>query len=153
MFRNGADEDGGGPGEMSSGLAELAEKDGEIAALRAEINRLNTVVVNMRAGYGNASPAALGFLAERARQRRAEGFSDADDDEHVNGEMLKAAICYLLDADARHDGGEGFPSAPELWPFPSEDWKRKPLHRQIEIAGALLIAEAERRDRNGLDEL
>ncbi len=129
----------------------VAELEAELADHRREIARLQTVIVNQRAGYENASPAALGILAERARQKRMEGYGDGHDDEHSDFELACAAAAYLLDAIARARGEEGYASPPSIWPWTREDWKRKPIHRQFEVVGALVLAEQERLDRNGLD--
>ena len=130
---------------------EISEKDEEIETLRKEIARLNTVIVNQRAAEGAMSPAALGILAERARQQRIEGYNETHDDEHLCGQLVKAAACFLLDAIDRDAGGTGHIRPPSMWPWESKHWKQKPVYRQFEIAGALIIAEQERRKRNGLD--
>lgn len=137
--------------EVARAHEESAELRDENERLRREVSRLNTVIANQRAGWENASPAALAILAERARQKRMEGYTDTHDDEHVNGELGKAAACYLIDAIDRLTGGEGYPQPPEQWPWEPSDWKRKDIHRQLEISGALSMAELERLERNGLD--
>ena len=129
----------------------IAELEAELTDHRREISRLNTIIVNQRAGFENASPAALGILAERARQKRMEGYGDNHDDEHSDFELSRAAAAYLIDAIERARGGEGQVSAPTVWPWLPEDWKRKQIYRQLEIVGALVIAEQERLGRNGLD--
>lgn len=128
----------------------IAELEVELSDHRREIARLQTVIVNQRAGFENASPAALGILAERARQKRVEGFADVHDDEHSNFELSRAAAAYLMDAIDRALGGDGYPSPPADWPWEEKDWKRKPVYRQIEVAASLIIAEQERLGRNGL---
>lgn len=132
---------------------QISEMTEEVKRLRSEVSRLNTIIINQRAGYEGASPAALGILAERARQHRSEGYNDGHDDEQDGNELAKAAACFLLDAIERAAGNEGYSRPPPLWPWDKEHWKRKPVYRQFEIAGALIIAEQERRQRNGLDSL
>lgn len=145
---------------LSSGHASASEEAEKIAELerelgdhRREIARLQTIIVNQRAGIENASPAALGVLAERARQKRMEGYEDVDDDEHSDFELSRAAAAYLMDAIDRARGGEGYTTAPSIWPWAPEDWKRKQIYRQLEIVCALIIADQERLGRNGLTDM
>ncbi|MBY3155461.1 hypothetical protein HFO56_24345 [Rhizobium laguerreae] len=131
----------------------IAELEAELADHRREIARLQTVIVNQRAGWENASPAALGVLAERARQKRMEGYDDTHDDEHSDFELSCAAAAYLLDAVERARGGEGYATPPAIWPWAVKDWRRKPVYRQLEVACALIIADEERLGRNGLSDM
>lgn len=128
----------------------IAELQAELADHRREIARLQTVTVNQRAGWENASEAALGVLAERARQKRMEGYDDNHDDEHIDFELSSAAAAFLLDAIDRAKGGDGFTTPPSIWPWESKDWRRKPIYRQLEVAAALIIADQERMGRSGL---
>lgn len=131
----------------------IAELEAELADHRREIARLQTVIVNQRSGWENASPAALGVLAERARQKRMEGYDDVHDDEHSEFELSAAAFAYLGDAIERARGGEGQVTPPPIWPWESNDWRRKPVYRQLEVVCALIIAEQERLGRNGLADM
>jgi uncharacterized coiled-coil protein SlyX len=131
----------------------ISELEEELADHRREIARLQTVIVNQRAGWENASPAALGVLAERARQKRMEGYDDTHDDEHSEFELSCAAAAYLIDAIERARGGEGYITPPSIFPWDKKDWRRKPVYRQIEVACALIIADQERVDRNGLADM
>jgi uncharacterized coiled-coil protein SlyX len=128
----------------------IAELENELADHRREIARLQTILVNQRAGWENASEAALGVLAERARQKRMEGYDDTHDDEHTDFELSSAAAAFLLDAIERAKGGEGYVTPPTIWPWEAKDWRRKPIYRQLEVAAALIIADEERLGRNGL---
>jgi hypothetical protein len=139
------------PGGAACDSAEMAELRRENADLTREIMRLNSVIANQRAGWETASPEGLGVLAERARQRRQENYDDVHDDEHSGFELSSAAVAYTLDAIERGQGGEGHESPPEIWPWERRDWKRKAVHRQLEVAASLIVAELERLGRNGLD--
>lgn len=136
-------------------VAALEEENGgyksELDSHRKEINRLNTVIVNQRAGWENASPQALAVLAERARQKRTEGYNESHDDEHDQFELSKAAAAYMSDAILRAGGHPGHVTPPPLFPWSADNWKRKPIMRQMEIATALFIADMERMGRNGLE--
>ncbi|MDW9481149.1 hypothetical protein GOB57_21115 [Sinorhizobium meliloti] len=139
--------------DATAAAERISELEAELADHRREIARLQTVIVNQRAGWENASPAALGVLAERARQKRMEGYDDVHDDEHSDFELSCAAAAYLFDAIERARGGEGQTTPPAIWPWEPKDWRRKPVYRQLEVACALIIAEQERLGRNGLSDM
>jgi hypothetical protein len=105
--------------------------------------------------------AMLGVLGERLRQVRAEGFDDAHDDEHDCGELARAAACYAFVASIGDDAKRARLAAfrdplllPEgriiasLWPWDFRWWKPKTPLRDLERAGALILAEIERRARS-----
>ncbi len=95
---------------------------------------------------------------ERTRQIRQEGYLPAHDDEHVNQELAQAARCYVavaLDPDLvprifSQELGIGV-----YWPW-EPDWFKPSLKEEPGVvdrvrclvkAGALFLAEAERRER------
>ena len=86
---------------------------------------------------------------ERRRQIDAEGWTPEHDNDHLDGDLARAAAAYAL-----YDLGvpgfakvEGLDS-PQLWPW-SADWlKPKDRRRNLVRAAALLIAEIERLDRS-----
>ncbi len=85
--------------------------------------------------------AARDVLAERHRQVEAEGWTPEHDDEHDAGEMALAAACYAAgDNDCRSE-------PPSIWPWDSAWWKPSDRRRMLVKAGALILAEIERRDR------
>lgn len=96
------------------------------------------------------SDAARDLLAERARQVQEEGWTPEHDDEHSNGEMAEAAACYAGTAHAplslkrRQCSGH--------WPWAAKWWKPSDARRDLIKAGALILAEIERMDRNGKTE-
>lgn len=96
--------------------------------------------------------------AERQRQIEKEGWTPKHDDEHADGSLLFAAICYALPKNRRGRKivREEAPSeytmqkefiVPRLWP---ESWSAtwwKPSEdtmRNLEKAGALIAAEIDR---------
>lgn len=139
--------------DATASAERIAELENELADHRKEIARLQTILVNQRAGWENASEAALGVLAERARQKRMEGYDDIHDDEHTDFELSSAAAAFLLDAIDRAKGGDGYVTPPAIWPWEAKDWRRKPIYRQLEVAAALIIADEERLGRNGLADI
>jgi hypothetical protein len=102
--------------------------------------------------------AASDVLAERERQKSAEGWTPDHDDEHGNGELARAAACYAHAAglnpsarafleDAPDYAGEHMVITRRLWPWDRSWWKPKDRRRDLVRAGALIIAEIERLDR------
>ena len=88
------------------------------------------------------SQAAKDVLAERLRQVEAEGWTPAHDDEHENGEIAAAAVCYAFTAvRSPHDIQN------RIWPWQSKWWKPTNQRRNLVKAAALILAEIERRDR------
>jgi hypothetical protein len=88
--------------------------------------------------------AARDVLAERQRQVSAEGWNPEHDDSHTLGELADAAGCYALHA---HDWPSLAGSAPLGWPWDAKWWKPAGARRNLEKAGALILAEIERLDR------
>ncbi len=99
------------------------------------------------------------FIAERQRQIASEGYDSLHDDEHVNGELLAVARLYYQRAigqtlqmrDVRFDQGEValVDRVPVGFPWDPGYWKPKTPQRDLERAGALCLAEIERRRRAG----
>lgn len=84
------------------------------------------------------------ILLERLRQVTEEGWTVERDAGYTKGELWAAARCYA--AAWRYGGrGEVQPEVPNAWPWGAEWWKpRGPLH-DLKRAGALLLAEIDRR--------
>lgn len=87
------------------------------------------------------SSAVSDVLAERRRQVTSEGYTPERDDRYTDGELGVAAACYIM-ADV-----EPGADVPELWPWPAEYWKPTNLRRDLVKAGALILADIERLDR------
>ena len=85
--------------------------------------------------------AARDVLAERQRQICAEGWAPEHDDEHQLGELSQAAACYASQAFGQYGISAFWPWAAKWWK-PSQDPRRN-----LEKAGALILAEMERIDR------
>lgn len=75
---------------------------------------------------------------ERARQVAQEGWTPDHDDEHIDGELVRAAQAYLLP-------NGGFPAAAS-WPF-TDGFKPEGRIRNLVKAGALIAAEIDRLQR------
>lgn len=82
-------------------------------------------------------------IAERRRQVEAEGWSPEHDDEHGRGDLICAAYCY-----AKYANWPAFKDTPPIdWPWDARSWKPGDARRNLVKAGALILAEIERRDR------
>ncbi|ECD6340911.1 hypothetical protein E2M60_05525 [Salmonella enterica subsp. enterica serovar Newport] len=99
-------------------------------------------------------PAAwYDIVSERLRQIHMEGWAPEHDDTYDGGELAGAAACY-----ARHVSARGWvyaenPAAyqdedvPGDWPWAEAWWKPTCPYRDLERAGALILAEMERINR------
>lgn len=88
------------------------------------------------------------IAAERARQISEEGWSPVHDDQHVNGEMARAAACYASAQSMIQIEREWVrPDTPPGWPWHWSWWKPGWKRNNLIKAGALIVAEIERLDR------
>ncbi|MEB1023137.1 hypothetical protein VC940_22780 [Citrobacter freundii] len=93
---------------------------------------------------GQLTTASRDVLAERQRQISMEGWKLEHDDEHCNGELAMAAVCYINETGTvNRNGGK-----PWGWPWDASWWKPKNRRRNLVKAGALILAEIERLDRD-----
>jgi hypothetical protein len=105
------------------------------------------------------------IAAERERQMSVEGWTIAHDDQHRDGELAAAAICYASPVEIKGrfeqpiNCGCREAMCPhsmvtktvwlDPWPW-DQDWDKRKKHeriRQLEIAGALIAAEIDRLER------
>lgn len=99
------------------------------------------------------SKASDDVVAERQRQVSEEGWSATHDDSHNNGELAAAAACYASPhrafkaVDGVGRGYKPYTVYRDLWPWIDQWWKPKDRRRDLVQAGALIIAEIERLDR------
>lgn len=112
-----------------------------LAAYRAALARAGSAApaAEVEPSEQDMSQAARDVLAERRRQVEAEGWTPDHDDGYILGELARAAAAYTLHT-ATEDG-------PHYWPWPRGWWKPVNARRDLEKAGALIIAEIERLDR------
>jgi len=98
--------------------------------------------------------SALNAIAiERQRQIEVEGWSSGHDDEHDDYQMARAAACYALNAGRHHTDEDFFDSVSSVaishsWPWDRSWWKPKDRRSDLVRAGALIVAEIERLDRD-----
>lgn len=89
---------------------------------------------------------------ERARQQDVEGWTPHHDDEYVNGELARAASVYAATAGDVSSHNRICQQAamrvvPWEWPWHPEHFKPSTPRRDLVKAGALIVAEIERQDR------
>ncbi|WP_347026737.1 ead/Ea22-like family protein [Escherichia coli] len=112
-----------------------------ILALLASLEAAEKRIAELEARAFN--PAILDVIAERQRQQSVEGWMPEHDDEHCNGELAMAAVCYINETGTvNRNGGK-----PWGWPWDASWWKPNARRRNLVKAGALILAEIERIDR------
>ncbi|MHC7877237.1 hypothetical protein ACYA12_01600 [Klebsiella pneumoniae] len=128
------------PGTYLPSKRETPATDAFLAEVRAQ-------------GVKSLSNAVQSVIAERQRQQSAEGWTSKHDDRHDNNELAFAASCYAFHSaaatwDFEDDGTPyGIHTAPKNWPWDSRWWKPTNPRRDLVKAGALILAEIERIDR------
>ena len=85
------------------------------------------------------------IAAERRRQIEQEGWTPEHDNVHSGGQMAMAAACYALSSAGVADWLRV--TSLKLWPWGREWWKPTTRRRDLIKAGALIVAEIERLDR------
>lgn len=122
------------------------------------------------AGEGDEASARIAheLFAERQRQKSAEGWDAAHDDEYRNGELQRAAAAYAYGAAVKPGDSNWLrtdvklPRPPamyhtletlrSLWPWSFEWWKPGDPRRMLVKAGSLIIAAIEAIDRKRAQE-
>jgi len=102
--------------------------------------------------YPGVDVSAQDVLIERRRQVAFEGWTPEHDDLNDPGCLAAAASAYALYvADELHPPatcvGQYRHHSPEMWPFDASWWKPTDPRRSLVKAGALILAEIERLDR------
>ncbi|EIL48227.1 hypothetical protein EC54115_19863 [Escherichia coli 541-15] len=112
-----------------------------VLALLASLEAAEKRIAELEARAFN--PAILDVIAERQRQQSVEGWMPEHDDEHCNGELAMAAVCYINETGTvNRNGGK-----PWGWPWDASWWKPNARRRNLVKAGDLILAEIERIDR------
>lgn len=91
------------------------------------------------------SPGALAIVAERRRQVEQEGWTpEHDAAEHEDGDLAHAGAVYARYATGPHDLND----MPPEWRWSKRWWHPQGFRRDLVKAGALILAEIDRHDRN-----
>ncbi|EJT8813614.1 ead/Ea22-like family protein [Escherichia coli] len=127
--------------EASDAAFIAAANPATVLALLDELDAAEKRIAELEARAFN--PAILDVIAERQRQQSVEGWMPEHDDEHCNGELAMAAVCYINETGTvNRNGGK-----PWGWPWDASWWKPNARRRNLVKAGALILAEIERIDR------
>lgn len=110
-----------------------------VGRLRVELESAEKRIAELEARSFN--PAILDVVAERQRQQSVEGWTPEHDNAYQNSELADAAACYAI-----HAHNQGF-STPAHWPWSPDWWKQSGARCDLVKAGALILAEIERIDR------
>jgi len=85
-------------------------------------------------------------LAERMRQIDI-GYDAEHDDQHMSGEIARAAACYAVHPQVRLFGIDRLQVPTQVWPYRWEFAPESATRDNLIKAAAMLIAEVERLDR------
>lgn len=108
--------------------------------------------------------AVRDVAVERLRQVEEEGWTPEHDDVHESGELAAAAACYAYHTTSMRAAGYSvtrYEDRPPLdlyhpyrsmWPWDEAWWKPKDRRRDLVRAGALIVAEIERLDRQAAEQ-
>lgn len=120
----------------------------QVAAVPAEQSETREIV---SAVWGPGCAIASEIAAERSRQIHVERFTLAHDDAHSGDELAAAAGVYALDDTAIVRRGEPWHGhdfiRKQYWPWAPRWWRPHDRRRDLIRAGALIVAEIERLDR------
>lgn len=99
------------------------------------------------------SPFMQAVIAERFRQIEQEGWSHEHDDTHAPGEIALAGAAYAKQAQIHLESTSRFARhpnfyMPNFWLWSDQWWKPTGFRRDLVKAGALIVAEGEKFDRN-----
>lgn len=108
-----------------------------------EMDEMRRLLSGLTVASAAQTQAARDVLAERLRQMDENGWTNEHDDQNPDGDMALAAACYAANAGGVPWSG----NAPSFWPWSTEWWKPSTPRRDLEKAGALILAEIERIDR------
>ncbi len=111
-------------------------------SLQSDTPATDAFLAEVRAqGVKSLSNAVQSVIAERQRHQSAEGWTPEHDDQYSKSQLLWASSCYVLNAI------HPFNRIPFDWPWTPEWWKPTNPRRDLVKAGALILAEIERIDR------
>ena len=127
------------PGEMEQMMDKCMPN---LRVAYCETPATDAILAEVRAqGVKSLSNAVQSVIAERQRHQSAEGWTPEHDDQYSKSQLLWASSCYVLNAI------HPFNRIPFDWPWTPEWWKPTNPRRDLVKAGALILAEIERIDR------
>ena len=132
--------------ELVTALSSSASETDQVRAAR---HAALDILSDHQAIEDGRLPSSLGgchlIMAERQRQIDVEHWTAShDDQEHYEGELLRAAMAYLK---VVHHPDRYVDSPPDNWPWDAKWWKPSDPIRDLVKAGALIAAEIDRLQR------
>lgn len=137
------------PPQVTALLDEVERLSAEFGRIKADLRTYMDIAneyaaenARLREALGNQ--AVIDIARERQRQISKEGWSPEEDHAYVDNQLSRAAAAYALTTgDHAYDVGYGKGN----WPWSDLLWKLTNRRRDLEKAGALIVAEIERIDR------
>lgn len=121
---------------------------GVAAETREEVERLIGEAISLHIAPDSLDSGVAMIANERARQIAKEQFTPEHDDQHNEGQLLSAAVCYVDMADTQIDGYGPLEGVPFDWPWDRTWWKPSPDPiRNLTKAAALIASEIDRLQR------
>lgn len=108
--------------------------------------------ITLPEGERESHSAAREVLTERIRQIMVEGYTTEQDDQYTTGQLADAASAYAAWARTWNLPYAQCTHTPALWPWAPETWKPQSQRQMLIKAGALILAELERLDRQQAQE-
>ena len=105
------------------------------------------ISITLPEGERGSHSAAREVLTERIRQIMVEGYTAEQDDQYTTGQLADAATAYAAWARTWNLPYAECTHTPALWPWAPETWKPQSQRQMLIKAGALILAELERLDR------
>lgn len=132
----------GRPPHADFWVQSICEAEEKVKLALEETQATDAFLAEVRAqGVKSLSNAVQSVIAERQRHQSAEGWTPEHDDQYSKSQLLWASSCYVLNAI------HPFNRIPFGWPWTPEWWKPTNPRRDLVKAGALILAEIERIDR------
>ncbi|HBA3988989.1 TPA: hypothetical protein J5U09_004392 [Escherichia coli] len=132
----------GRPPHADFWVQSICEAEEKVKRALEETQATDAFLAEVRAqGVKSLSNAVQSVIAERQRHQSAEGWTPEHDDQYSKSQLLWASSCYVLNAI------HPFNRIPFGWPWTPEWWKPTNPRRDMVKAGALILAEIKRIDR------
>lgn len=113
-------------------------------SLADQVRQTRTLLESQRPTW---SVAVQDILSERRRQMHQEGYTPEGDDRYTQGQLADAACAYAFRAKIMHLPGMLCEPQPATWPWGGRSWKPTNQRGMLVKAGALILAELDRLDR------
>lgn len=117
------------------------------AAPRRSLDQAEGCKPDLNIATRPSDTAAQAVLAERRRQFEDEGYTTERDDQYTAGQLADAAGAYAFWAQTCNIQDFKVTTVPPSWPWHRDHWKPTDQRTMLVKAGALILAEIERLER------